>query len=53
MPDTTKRWMALARLLLVGGIEAKIGGKCYEVTLLPEPTAQQRVGYVLALLKAL
>lgn len=35
--------------------EAKIGnGKstaCYNVTLMPEPTAQQRVGYVLALLK--
>lgn len=25
--------------------------RCYDVTLLPEPTAQQRVGYVLALLK--
>lgn len=32
--------------------EAKIGARCFDVTLLPEPTAQQRVGYVLALLKA-
>lgn len=31
--------------------DAKIGSRCFEVTLLPEPTAQQRVGYVLALLK--
>lgn len=31
--------------------EARVGETCYEVTLLPEPTAQQRVGYVLAMLR--
>ncbi len=29
----------------------EVGGCSYQITLMPEPTAQQRVGYVLALLK--
>lgn len=32
--------------------QGAVGKTKYEVTLLPEPTAQQRVGYVLAILKA-
>jgi|GEM_PF-3512835 len=46
-----KSFAEMEKVVFEGRVGEGDNAACYEVTLLPEPTAQQKVGYVLALLK--
>lgn len=46
-----KAFTQMEKVRFQGGIGEGETPPCFDITLMPEPTAQQRVGYVLALLK--